>query len=476
MSFPSREPHLLRTTSSSRWCSRQHVFIVVCTVILCFAFLPRESHLPLQFAPTPPCPAEYVTVTRPPPPQSTSTNLAPKQFVKGSPTTGKFRDALRPDVHYVTSFCLGGFTNQFMCFANLVYLGMISDRVSVIPPFTPSHHISTSAGTVAFGEVFDLDSLRNTLKKPLIEWADIKNFPTHRDARSFAAEESLGCWNPRDGNPSGQSFSEHLHLDVSYTQVPGEMFINPDHWHDHTNLWNVAALLYPKHPLFEDRTFPVAHASPKGNYAPPDRHLACLDTTYYMGSGAAPFEWERSWSPVWRYVATHIKFTQKVNDLADKAIRKAFKVRPSAAMPPFIAVHVRHGDFGRTCSSSDPEDCFAALPAFARRVEEVKQELMETKGLRVNRVLISSDDTTEFFWQQVEALGWRDIDHGVEQTVERHGEWYLPIIDVATHSRAVGFVGTSGSTLSLVSARRVENWSGGPTRLVNWGYKGADDH
>ncbi len=53
-------------------------------------------------------------------------------------------------------------------------------------------------------------------------------------------------------------------------------------------------------------------------------------------------------------------------------------------------MHVRHGDFGRTCSSSDPEDCFAALPAFARRVEEVKQELMETKGLRVNRVLISS--------------------------------------------------------------------------------------
>ncbi|KAF9022035.1 hypothetical protein BDZ89DRAFT_221297 [Hymenopellis radicata] len=392
-------------------------------------------------------------------PTGRAARIVSSRFVKGSSTTGRFRDALRPDLHYVTSFCLGGFTNQFICFANLIYLGMISERVPVIPPFTPSHHIS-------FGEVFDLDSLRTALKKPLIEWADIKNFPTHRDARSFAAEESLGCWNPRDGNPSGQSFSEHLHLDVSYTQIPGEMFINPDHWHDHTNLWNVAALLYPKRPLFEDRTFPVTHASPKGNYAPPDRHLACLDTTYYMGSGAAPFEWERSWSPVWRYVATHIKFTQKVNDLADKAIRKAFKVRSSAPMPPFIAVHVRHGDFGRTCSSKDPEDCFAALPAFARRVEEVKQELMEKKGLRVNRVLISSDDTTELFWQQVEALGWRDIDHGVEQTVERHGEWYLPVIDVATHSLAVGFVGTSGSTLSLVSARRVEDWSGGPTRLV----------
>lgn len=39
-----------------------------------------------------------------------------------------------------------------------------------------------------------------------------------------------------------------------------------------------------------------------------------------------------------------------------------------------------------------------------------------------------------------------------------------------------GFVGTEGSTMSLLARRRVEDWNGGVTRTVKWGRIGADDH
>ena len=42
----------------------------------------------------------------------------------------------------------------------------------------------------------------------------------------------------------------------------------------------------------------------------------------------------------------------------------------------------------------------------------------------------------------------------------------MPILDIVSQSLAIGFVGTQHSTLSLVSARRVEDWNDGPTILI----------
>lgn len=38
------------------------------------------------------------------------------------------------------------------------------------------------------------------------------------------------------------------------------------------------------------------------------------------------------------------------------------------------------------------------------------------------------------------------------------------------------FVGTDRSTMSMVAARRVEDWQDGPAVYVRWGHPGADDH
>ena len=62
--------------------------------------------------------------------------------------------------------------------------------------------------------------------------------------------------------------------------------------------------------------------------------------------------------------------------------------------------------------------------------------------------------------------GWFHINHTSEGTLEKLGEWYPPLIDIITQSYALGFVGTEGSTFSLLGQRRVESWNGGVTSNV----------
>ena len=51
--------------------------------------------------------------------------------------------------------------------------------------------------------------------------------------------------------------------------------------------------------------------------------------------------------------------------------------------------------------------------------------------------------------------------------VERVLFRYPVFIDAAAQSLGVGFVGTRGSTMSLMAGRRVMSWSGGVMRDIN---------
>jgi hypothetical protein len=120
------------------------------------------------------------------------------------------------------------------------------------------------------------------------------------------------------------------------------------------------------------------------------------------------------------------------------------------------------------------DECFAPLSAYARRVEEVREELQRARGIEVQRVVLTSDETNAMWWGEVAAYGWHRIDHST--TVATHSAWHPVLIDAAIQSASIGFVGTDLSTVSLMADLRVKAWQDGVVRSVKWGKLGADDH
>ncbi|KAJ7854740.1 hypothetical protein B0H14DRAFT_3865460 [Mycena olivaceomarginata] len=86
------------------------------------------------------------------------------------------------------------------------------------------------------------------------------------------------------------------------------------------------------------------------------------------------------------------------------------------------AIHVRRGDFAGWCPTTQPVDeCFAPLSTYARRVEEVREELQRTRGIEVQRVVLTSDETNATWWEEVAAYGWHRVDHSTTAARPREG-------------------------------------------------------
>ncbi|KAK7465417.1 hypothetical protein VKT23_005395 [Stygiomarasmius scandens] len=397
--------------------------------------------------------------------------LDPLAVLNGPPAE-QFRDNLRPDVQYITSWPNSGWTNDVMTYANLVYLALITERVPIIPPFTPSH-VGWDVTPIAFGDVFDLPRMRKLIGKPILEWREVKK-------QESETLETLGCWNVwesvqfANAEPRGSAALPILKLDVSYTKTPDWIKLQKEWAHDpHTTFWTLARFAYPETRnanLAEPRPSPQNQVS-----LPPDEHLLCYDYIYYVCL-QQPFEWNEDYSAPWRFVARYMHWNPSLEKLADSYVRRTMGIDESNSepTPPYILVHVRRHDFSGWCGDVPVEECFATIPVYARRVREVQQEILEKKGIAVNHVIMTSDEDDVAWWQEVTEQGWLRVDHS--QTVEKHGAWYPVLIDAVIQSGGLGFVGTDRSTMSILARRRTQDWHDGVYRLVRWGTPNADDH
>jgi hypothetical protein len=133
-----------------------------------------------------------------------------------------------------------------------------------------------------------------------------------------------------------------------------------------------------------------------------------------------------------------MRWTPRLENLADQYVRQSLGVEDSSKTPPvrdvtfvwerilivpdqWIAIHIRHNDFADWCGTVPVLDCFSPISVIARRVEEVKQELLARKGLIVNHVIMTSDEKNATWWDDVVAQGWFRVDHS--KTVEIYGAW-----------------------------------------------------
>ncbi|KAK7031507.1 hypothetical protein R3P38DRAFT_2924051 [Favolaschia claudopus] len=408
--------------------------------------------------------ATTVTVTVHKPASTSPTPLLVKEVA-----TALLKENLRPEVKYIAGWPVFGWNNQVIQYMNLLYLALITERVPILAPFSPftSGHVDT-ATVVNFSEVFDLPRLQKELKRPILEWWQVK------DSESPMMDE-LGCWSLERSawNATWQTPQPiHLKLDISYSVAPNWIKLVPEDYNDQqVTFWALAALGFADTKPVNVTT--VESPATQKSIVPDDQ-LLCFDNLYFVCAHEA---WEfsnRRYAPAWRFVGRHMHWSSKVQDLADQYIRKAFLIKPSVQIPPYITIHVRRGDFREQCGGVPVNECLAPLSAYAKRVEEAKAELRSTKGIRVDHVIMTSDEDDPEWWNEVHGLGWVSIDHS--RTVEEYGPWYPPFIDSAIQSGGIGFVATHKSTVSIVADRRVSAWNSGVVKTVLWGHLGADDH
>ena len=184
---------------------------------------PLQPHLDAHSDLIPDAPTELHT--EPKPEEEEYWPISP--HLKGPPAPS-FRDNLRNDTKYITSWgsagwseyplCISPFAhltmswlaNDVMTYANLIYLGSLTDRVTILPMFTPSH-IGGDVAPIPFGEVFDVPRFVEESGIQVVEWDEVKE-PTSQ------VVDDLGCWNIweavqyREHFPRRSAVPEHLKL------------------------------------------------------------------------------------------------------------------------------------------------------------------------------------------------------------------------------------------------------------------------
>ncbi|KAK6977694.1 hypothetical protein R3P38DRAFT_2666128 [Favolaschia claudopus] len=411
-------------------------------------------------------------------------------------------DNLRDDVQYITSWPGTGYTNDLIGYMHLIYLALLTERVPIVPFFTPTHVSYKSPNPVPpidFGVMFDVPRLSKALGIPILEWWQVKvrAYPNLVALRLYDTQDknsttldSLGCWSiwkgvrptHKDPHPSTAPGILHLVLtflsDISWTTPPSWIkLVKEDPNEPHAKFTSLMALSFPD---MRKKNLRTPTPSPRLKLSlPPDEQLMCLDHMYWVAN-VVPHEYMEEFSTGWRLVGKHLHWNPRVEALAREYTRQSLGLLENEAIPPisltqYIAVHVRHGDFGAWCTRPLNE-CFAPLSAYALRVDEVKEELKTKKGISVEHVILTSDETDGAFWEEAKGFGWHRVDHDRGRTIEKYGRWYPLILDAAIQSGGVGMVGSKLSTVSLIAAHRVRAWQGGVVRIVKWGKPGADDH
>ncbi|KAF7345634.1 hypothetical protein MVEN_01582800 [Mycena venus] len=400
-------------------------------------------------------------------------DIPEEPVVLNGPPTQAFQDNLRPDVQYITVWPGSGFTNDVMSFMNLIYLSILTQRVPIMPFFTPTHVAKLSSVPVPpidFGVVFDVPRLAKGLGKPVIEWWQVKD-------RNSTTIDPLGCWNvwqavgKSNKGPHFTTAPKRLNVDVSWTIAPNWIKLFKDSPEEpHMRFTSLMALSFPE---MRRKNLKTPSKSPiLKTELPPDDHLVCFDDMYWTAN-VEPHEFQHDYSTSWRFVGKHLHWNPRIEGLARQYIRQTFGLSTDATIPSYITIHVRHGDFGGWCRRP-LDECFAPLSAIARRVDEVKAELKQTKGITAQHVIITSDEKNSTWWDTVAPYGWYRVDHST--TVATYGAWYPLLIDAAIQSGGMGLVGTDLSTVSMIAGHRVKAWQDGAVRMVKWGKPGADDH
>lgn len=280
-------------------------------------------------------------------------------------------------------------------------------------------------------------------------------------------------------------------------------------------------------PLSSEELGAVYPAQKSGHKRLPDTQVLCFELLYYLTGSHQPWDWEQPFGVAWNIVGRHARWSDRVRSLTRRVLALTLGLSESQILAPwrgdhdwderkdgvryttsrdyyatlderdriltpYILVHARHGDFLNNCDSrkAQGKPCSPPLSSIAQYVKEVEDELKQKGIIKEDHgwskdktpVIVTSDEADSAWWNQVKAHGWKrvvfpkelELPPGVKGREdgldpETHKKlWDRMFIEVAIQGFATGFVGTQGSTMSLVAQRRVEHWQGGVARTMSF--------
>lgn len=172
---------------------------------------------------------------------------------------------------------------------------------------------------------------------------------------------------------------------------------------------------------------------------PPEDHVLYIDFLYNLGDGGTDgrLDWTGQSAMgkggAWETVGQFMRWEPALEEMARGYLRRMFGVsdKKGKKVPPFISVHIRRSDIGNVCKDLSPEelaatdekDCYSSLAKYVKKVDWVRERLRVERGIKTDRVVVTTDEHGEEFLQSVRELGWHLIDHDGEQTIEKNGLW-----------------------------------------------------
>ena len=99
-----------------------------------------------------------------------------------------------------------------------------------------------------------------------------------------------------------------------------------------SRLWPIARLGFP-----EDRKKALDQNLSKYHdregFQDPNDHIMLIDYLYYVAVDE-PFEFEKDWNPVWRFIGKHMYWHPKVLEATQNHLRTLFQVPKGDPIPP----------------------------------------------------------------------------------------------------------------------------------------------
>ncbi|GAA5825612.1 hypothetical protein JCM11251_000309 [Rhodosporidiobolus azoricus] len=397
-------------------------------------------------------------------------------LTSAAPATS-YWDALRPDLRYLTADSWSGLTGQYLSALSLLYLGHLTQRVTILPSWRDWDHYGDSMITI--GLLFDMDKFRQDTGALFVDWDEVK--PLDRQHKKTGRDE-IGCYMGNNPFEGGRSFDEH-NLDESIWRVS-----RTGGWFEHSIesfvLWD-----YDESERLK-RTKKFAEENDRKMVKNLEgSQLLCYSNVWdlkHAGAHATGIGWDQGFlgqqkqdgdakemlslpargsHPEWWALGQYMDFKPEIWDIAVSVAKRTLKL--SYVPKNLITIHLRRGDFKTWCNSGS--DCTPPLDAYTEKLKPLLA--LSPPGTRVLVTTDEQDDRT--FLRDIDARGWSRVDHrrlGTFSLLEsRYGDaarWADAVVDQAILSLGSHFVGTSGSQVSLVTELRVAAWNGGETALV----------